>query len=193
MKDIKQKIRKVLFLYKEIDKKVDMFTRKSKLKCLSGCGKCCESPNVEATVLEMIPLALDLWEKDQAEEWWEKTKKIDGKGPCVFCRPDPLIPGKGRCGVYPFRPMLCRFYAFSARKEKDNRLSLYGCPLIRDAQPEEFKNAQKGINAGMKVPCMSDYTIQVSAMDPQLGKEQLPINKAAQLAIEKVGMWRKYA
>jgi len=190
--DIRQKIHKVLLLYKQLDNGLQKFARHSRMSCLPGCGKCCENPDVEASVLEMLPLALDLWQKNTAQQWWDRIENAQGKEQCVFYEPHSSGAGKGRCGIYPFRPLICRLYGYSAKRGRDNRLALFSCLLIREDQPTQFQQAQKKINAGLKVPCISDATMKASALDPELGTKQYPINKAVQLAIEKVGLWQSF-
>jgi len=45
------------------------FQKSSGLKCLEGCGRCCANPDIEASVLEMIPLALKIHDDGKTQEW----------------------------------------------------------------------------------------------------------------------------
>ncbi|MFN6972602.1 MAG: YkgJ family cysteine cluster protein, partial [Rheinheimera sp.] len=38
------------------------------LFCRSGCGECCQHPGIEATVLEMLPLAFRLIAEQRADQ-----------------------------------------------------------------------------------------------------------------------------
>jgi uncharacterized protein len=185
------KVRSLLHLYEKLNNDISRFQRSSGLHCQAGCGKCCNNPKVETTVLEMIPLAVELWREGQGEHWLNESAKVEFKGPCVFYKADPLVEGNGRCSVYHLRPLICRLFGFSAITDKNNQKKLLTCPIIK-SQCADLETLEKKINEDMFVPKTTDYTMQVMHMDPQLGQKQLPINEALKLALEKVGLSLKY-
>lgn len=171
------------------EKKVHAFQKKSGLSCAEGCGHCCLSADVETTVIEMYPIAEHLLQASRAEEYFDKAKQKDFKGPCVFYRPDPLVPDKGRCSIYPFRPTICRLYGFSALLDKRGAKQLYTCPVIKLKDAAKVKETQKRINMGLLIPVMKEISAQVYQVDPHKGDKYHPINKALKLAIEAVGLF----
>src|SRR3989338_188376 len=110
----RRKIFFLLRLYSKLDKDIEQFSFTVGLKCASGCGRCCKNPHVETTVLELQPVAIELFRKNEADQWVNKAVEAAGQGRCVFYKPDPLIPSNGRCSVYPLRPLVCRLFGFSA-------------------------------------------------------------------------------
>ena len=111
-------------LYRKLDQDISRFRKKTGLRCEQGCGRCCEYPQVETTVFELIPLAINLWQHNQALAILEKAKKAQYQGQCIFYQADPLIKGKGRCSIYSWRPLGCRLFGFSARSDKNKKLEL---------------------------------------------------------------------
>ncbi|MCB1171222.1 MAG: YkgJ family cysteine cluster protein, partial [Leptospiraceae bacterium] len=113
-------VRQVLEVYSRIDESIETFCRTESFRCPPGCGKCCENPGVEATVLEILPLAWFFYESDQAEHIYDQIQHQDQNHHthCVHYLPDPFIEGNGRCQVYENRPFLCRMFGFSTRYDK---------------------------------------------------------------------------
>ena len=60
-------VSQVMDLYTQIDKAVAEFQLKCGLRCPSGCGACCPTANVETTILEMMPLALEILRRGEAD------------------------------------------------------------------------------------------------------------------------------
>lgn len=180
-------VRKIEGLFALADRQAGQFRTKSALRCIEGCGRCCENPRIETTVTELLPLALELWRTKTADHWLAQAASSNDAGRCVFFQPDPVGTGKGRCGVYPFRPLVCRLYGFSANADKFNRLRLITCSIIKAAQPKEMAQAQKLINQGTRVPKMTDFAMRVSQLDPIWGGRRIPINEAVRSAVECIG------
>ena len=175
-------------LLKDTSRQTGVFAKATGLHCKTGCGKCCENPEVETTVTEAMPLAAHLWEKGRAEEILEIIEARSAKGVCVFYRPDPLVPGNGRCAVYEQRPGICRLFGFSAKKDKHGRPVLVTCTVIKEKFPNDYHRACDHIAKGQPVPILSDHTIRVFSLDPSAGMQLLPINAAVRMALERVGI-----
>ena len=110
--------------------------------------------------------------KDQAKDALELLEDADHKQ-CVFYKPDPLIEGKGHCGIYAYRPLICRLYGFSANRDKKQSPIFVGCPMIREAFPKEYGAAENLSDQKSEVvPVMSDYGAQIAAVDPELAKNR---------------------
>jgi Fe-S-cluster containining protein len=181
-------VKKVKALFERIDRDVESFQKKTGLGCQSGCGRCCHSPKVETTVLEMYPLVEQLIESGQMEQWYDRAKTVSFTGPCVFYKPDPLDPDKGRCTVYAFRPAICRLFGFSARKNKRDQHELITCSVIKGKEGRRINDIQDRINRGLKVPVMQDYSARVYQLHPVLGCRQMTINLAFRKAAEGMGL-----
>lgn len=179
-------------IFKHADREAILFSKRADLHCLPGCGRCCENPRVETTVLEFMPLADELWKKGEALQWLDKIDQLQSSGICVFYKPDPLGAGRGRCGVYQLRPNICRLYGFSAGKDKRGVKRLITCEPIKTAQPRQVIQAKQRIQEGMPVPTMQHFAMKVFQLHPFWGREQLPINQAIKIALEKAGLKRSF-
>ncbi|MBS3906954.1 MAG: hypothetical protein KGZ49_07945 [Syntrophaceae bacterium] len=57
----------VLELYSEMDRQTAEFRNATGLRCLPSCGQCCESAPPEATVIELLPAAEELFSRGEAQ------------------------------------------------------------------------------------------------------------------------------
>ena len=175
-------------LFADIDRQTEKFAAKTGLKCANGCGACCTSPEIETTVAEVLPLAAHLWSIGQAESILEIIRSNPSDNICVFYKPGPAIPGQGQCGIYAYRPGLCRLFGFAARKDKHGQPTLVTCKVIKDSQPQACKCAQEELQKEiLQAPLLTTHAFGVSNIDPVHGVKLLPINQAISLGLEKVG------
>jgi Fe-S-cluster containining protein len=181
-------IKKVLVVFRAVDRAVKTFQQKTPLSCESGCGRCCLSPRVETTVLEMYPLADFLLKTGEAEKWYTVAQDKLFQGPCIFYSPDALQPGKGRCQVYPFRPAICRLYGFSAFIDKYGAKRLATCVVIKNNMGRVMADIQKRIAQGLKIPVMKDFSARFVQLHPMLGGQYRPINAAFKEAVERLAV-----
>ena len=185
----KRSVFSLLRLYGRLDRDIERFKKSTGIKCAAGCGRCCENPEVETTVLECLPIAVELWRQNQAEDWLKKAEARQLSGPCVFYQPHPHMPGHGRCSVYPWRPLICRLFGFSANTDKNNQTTFVTCATIKKLYADQYIETQTRIGKGLSIPAMFSYSLEVMNINPELGKKQLPINEAIKIAIEKVGLF----
>ena len=106
-------------LFEELNGEIAWFRLEVGLKCPGACGYCCENSVVETTELEMLPMALELVRRGEAEKFYEAGEKMDFDGRCVLYEPDLDRPGNGRCGRYNLRPLICRLFGFSGNPDKN--------------------------------------------------------------------------
>jgi Fe-S-cluster containining protein len=176
-------------IYRRLDRKLTAFRRRSGLACLPGCGECCRSTEVEATVLELLPLALDLCRRGKAEETLDRLR--DGGEPerCLLFSELPLGRFGGHCTAYSRRPLLCRLFGFSTVENREDRPELVACRLVRASDPARTGNAAAAAAQGrMAAPLMRDFSLAVYRLDPVLGSGALPINAALHQALERVAL-----
>lgn len=189
MKTLTQKVNEVNKVYRRLDKEIDTFQKNSGLSCLNGCGECCKKPDIEATPIEFLPLALQYYDEGIAEKMYEELQdRTDSL--CHIFRPYVTNFG-GMCSRYPNRGLICRLFGYSARKNKEGKPELVTCKLIKAGQSEAFEKAVEDLKSGLKVPVMSDYYTRMTSIDTSLA-EFYPINKAAQKAIEVVLHYYSY-
>jgi Fe-S-cluster containining protein len=178
----------VLELYSEMDRQTAEFRNATGLRCLPSCGQCCESAPPEATVIELLPAAEELFSRGEAQQWLERIASVRETERCVFFQPDPLIPGNGHCQLYVFRPSVCRLFAFAAMKNKNGKPELLTCRRQKEQIPLPVKGAQEAISGGMAVPSFDYFFLKMVALEPSLGRQRVPINRALHLALEKYGL-----
>jgi len=174
----------------ELDDEIKKFQSWSSLKCTFGCGRCCFKPEIEATPLEFLPLALYIFREGKAEAWFDK---FDNQPDEKICRLlDPRQLGAGLCTEYEYRGLICRSFGFSARVNKYNRKELLTCNVIKIELVENFKSALEQINQDKEVPIASDFYSKLHYIDPVLANQFMPINKAIQRALEMTWEYFRY-
>ncbi len=176
----------VTTLFAEIDRQTQAFQQVTGLHCPSGCGQCCENPQVEVTVLDCVPLAIALFQQGEGEIWLARLTEPE-RDYCLFYQPDPRQAGNGRCSVYAWRPLLCRTFGFATVRNKQGAPELAACVVHKATQPETVKRCQTAIADGLAAPNFADLAMQLAAIDPAIGSQRWPINQAMKLALERVG------
>ncbi|MEZ4524912.1 MAG: YkgJ family cysteine cluster protein [Desulfobacterales bacterium] len=178
--------------YREIHRQTTVFKLATGIRCLGGCGSCCENPKVEATVPEMYPVAVKIFREKKEEELMAaiQTKTLLGDKTCVFYVPDPKIPGNGRCAQYSCRALVCRLFGFAARRNKFGNKEFSPCRKIRERFPDLVENAQKAAAGGLEIPVYQDSFFRVASLFPDRGTRIMPINEAILQALEII-WWRK--
>jgi Fe-S-cluster containining protein len=178
--DIARQVETVFF---GLDQQIAAFQAATSLHCRWGCGKCCFKADLEATVLEFLPFALYLHGNDQAWTWLEKIRN-EGSGLCPIL--NPTQPGAGLCSQYQHRGLICRLFGYSARLNKYREKELVTCTVIKTEQAEAFQRAEDQIEKELPIPVMSDFYLQLHAIEPNLAREFLPIRQAIAAALEIV-------
>ena len=178
--------------YGELDDEIATFQAATGLHCPPGCGQCCQHPEVEATPLEMLPLALELSRQGEAMAWHARLTAIAGLSPCVLYQPDQHIPGNGRCQMYEWRPTVCRLFGFAAVKDKFGQSHLAVCARHKQSCPEAVAHATAAIAQQVPIPHFADWQMAIAQIDPAWGYERLPINDALKVAIERVSLGLAY-
>jgi len=65
---IESKVRLVENLFDKLENEITNFQSATSLQCISGCGKCCTTPDIDASPLEFLPWAFHLFLNHKAEE-----------------------------------------------------------------------------------------------------------------------------
>lgn len=186
--DLTNLTHQVMGILQQIDRETTSFQTVTGLQCPTGCGRCCQNPEVETTPLEMLPVVMELFRQQEVEQWFSQALAKQEQGVCVFYKPDPLIDGNGYCQVYAWRPSLCRLFGFAAIANKQGQPELAACKRHKEVTPQVVSQAQKAIATGVSVPIFSNFTEQLANLDPHQGRSQMPINRALKVAIEWVGL-----
>ncbi len=187
---VERRVQLVEQLFYHLEQEGKQFQKESGLACVSGCGKCCSYPDIEASPLEFLPWAFHLFLNGEAEEMLEQLNN-NNSSTCFIYKPLSLL-GKGRCSDYKYRGLICRLFGYGANTDKYGKLRLATCSIIKEGQPENYKTTQEAIEKGLYVPVFTDYYMQLNQIDFRLGNVMLPINKALAMALEEVLQYYAY-
>jgi uncharacterized protein len=179
----------VLAAYRQMEAETVALGAETGLHCPPGCGRCCDNPNIEATPLEMLPMALALIRQGEVDYWLDQA---DSHNNCVFYQPDPAAPGNGRCLKYEWRPSLCRLFGYAAVQDKGGDPVLAACSWHEAIMPERLERVRAAIASGLPIPKFSDWQARIASLDPHWGYQHLPINQALRVALERVGLALAY-
>lgn len=183
--------RRVNAVYRLLDQETAAFKAASGIKCLKPCGQCCFDSTVEASELEMLPLAFDLVRLGKADEWYERAEEAGFAGICVFYNTEDA---SGQCRLYPFRPLVCRLFGFAGNRDKHGRPRLVTCRLIKKEDPQGAELVlDKVANGAIGIPMMSDWMMRVASVDPEMARTSFPVNRAFGKAVERVVLNRKFS
>ncbi|HQQ97520.1 MAG TPA: YkgJ family cysteine cluster protein [Cyclobacteriaceae bacterium] len=186
---LEEKVKAVEGVFRGLDEAIFALQRGTSLHCKFGCGKCCLKPDIEASVLEFLPFAFHLYHTGKADDWYEMCKSSDSSI-CLIL--NPTLPGSGHCSEYPYRGLICRLFGYSARTNKYGVKELVTCQIIKTEQTVAYQKAELEIEKGGAVPVMSDYYMQLHAIDPDLSREFYPINQSIRRALECVLQYYAY-
>jgi len=181
-------ISELIDLYREMDEMIEAFIDDTGIVCPPSCGTCCTVPagNLEASVFEVMPLALDLWDRGRAEAVLDMLGGIADDRCCIFYHPEIPEGEQGHCSIYKFRPLVCRLFGYWSRFDKYGRIQNCICPKI-------ILPGDGGAARGEKpLPVMSEFAIRAASLNPVYGAARIPLNRALIEALSFVGMKRSY-
>lgn len=130
----------------------------------------------------------DKSDRGEAEVWIKRTREEHEINSCLFYQPDPLIPDNGRCQVYAMRPTVCRLFGWSTATNKSGQPELITCTRHKAMMPEVVASVAVAIANGLEAPNMAELSQQIANIDPELGRQRMPINQALRVALFRVGL-----
>lgn len=175
--------REVSGLFEQIDQDTNALREATGLGCPTGCGACCENPDIDTTVLELLPAAFELARRGQAEAMLERIEVQEGSGRCAFFQTHGE--GKGRCTLYSHRAGVCRLFGFASVHTRRGR-ELAVCRIHRAQSPEASARAEAAVLAGARAGDFHGAGSQVAGLDPALGTRPMPFNAALREALSRV-------
>ena len=169
-------------VYEEMSSTFSAYQSGTGLHCLSGCGRCCMNPEIEASVLEMILFALKVYDLGELDEW---LSKLESPRPYCILYAEGETPGKGSCSSYQERPSVCRMFGVAGTFNKHREITHSICKYIKEAYPE-------GATPTHETPLIPVWAAKLAALDPELVTKKLPINQAIKKALEKIALYAQY-
>ncbi|MBU1621237.1 MAG: YkgJ family cysteine cluster protein [Gammaproteobacteria bacterium] len=174
----------LMILNDEIAKTYSGYQNDRKLFCRTGCGECCLHPGIEASVLEMLPLALHLHEQGTAESTLAAIQQYEQES-CFFYQPSSADRKSGHCSIYAYRPAVCRMFGAAGYRGRQGEVLLSICKVIRADEPAAVVAAELSLTIEVP-PMMMNHKAQIAQLDYELSKQNMPIKDAAAAALEKV-------
>ncbi|MDP5458949.1 YkgJ family cysteine cluster protein [Alishewanella sp. SMS8] len=185
MQRLRELSRRVEAVYGEMADTFSSYQQDSGLSCRSSCGECCTQPTIEATVLEMLPLALHLFDQGKAEQTLTQLEELPEVTGCFFYQRLSFDGKQGQCTVYQQRPSICRVFGTAGYRDKMGKTSLSVCKTIKSDKAEKYQQHLIMLTEHPP-PMMMSAKEQVNELDYELGNKHYPINQAMFLALEKV-------
>src|SRR5690606_8732442 len=112
---------------------------------------------------------------------------------CHIYRPLNLVDtSMGSCSNYKYRGLICRLFGYAATRDKYGQQRLVTCKIIKENQAKTYQDTLEAISQGLYAPMFTDYYMQLSQIDFNMGNTIVPVNKAMKLAIEEVLQYYSY-
>lgn len=190
---IEHRVKLVENLFNKLDLEISEFQNKSQLHCLTGCGNCCTYPTIEASPLEFLPWAFYLFLNGKAEDTLKTLNSKEKQSICRIYSPLNLVDNTmGSCSNYKYRGLICRLFGYAATNDKYGKQRFVTCKIIKENQPNLYQDNIEAISNGLYIPLFTDYYMQLSQIDFNMGNVITSVNKALKLAIEEVLQYYAY-
>ncbi|PSL02899.1 YkgJ family cysteine cluster protein [Cecembia rubra] len=191
--NLQEKSQEVRRVFEELDTEIKAFLEASRLTCIPGCGFCCSNPKVNASILEFLPLAFDLYDKGKAEKALEILESQDEQSLCILYKSISMDNTMGFCSDYVNRGLICRLFSSSYRKNKEGRKEIITCKKLKEGKKSEFEAATRLVNDNLPIPSSTGVYGELYNIDFQLTSQQFPINQAIKKAVDLVLTYKFYS
>jgi Fe-S-cluster containining protein len=185
------RVARVVAEFQAVDLAVDAFVAVAQLACPPGCGACCNWPEIEATTVELLPMAEALAAEGRAFEVLAALDDALAPSRCVMYRPDLVDPAHGRCSAYAVRPLICRLFGYGTRRTRTGRMELLACRVMRASDPARMQCVESDGAALALAPVMADHAQALGVEGASDVAHLRPINVALRDALERVVLARR--
>lgn len=179
--------REIMREFNLISEEFSSFQSHVKLGCIEGCGKCCFKPDIYCSPVELLPLALELLERGEAQKMYDHCLGKEEET-CVFLNIQNPQTFKAQCTMYVNRPLVCRTFGVSARHGKNGRVDISVCKPLQEEKTREYQElVSKNFTIDeLPIPFIDICKSRLSTLDPLFSDEEMPINQALKVILEKV-------
>lgn len=194
LKHFEELAQSILREFSTISQTFSEFQKDHKLDCVSGCGKCCFKSDVYCSPIELLPLAMELLRRGDAQEVYDRCDTVSA-GRCFFLVVDNAEKYLGKCSEYLHRPLVCRAFGVSARHSKNNQVDFSVCQVIKEQRSVEFQEMLSKVqNKELeKLPFIDYGKNQLATLDPRFLEREYPLNESLKMILEKVLLVAQYA
>lgn len=192
LQNYKELIESIQNEYDALSQHYSSFQNNQKLQCLNGCGRCCFKPEIYVSPIEMLPLAMEILERGDGEKIYEKC--LENKDlKCIFLNVEDEKTYKASCSEYYHRPLICRTFGVSGRHNKYNQIEYSVCKLIKEEKHEAYANLLKNMSIDLEsVPFIDMAKTHIAPLDPRFLEEEVQINEAMRIMLEKLLFLKNY-
>ena len=181
-----------------VEARAGAFAARSGVACRSGCGECCRNPDIECTVLELLPAAFALVDEGRGSELQTLLSESPPQDGCLFlARTGQASDGRqlGRCTRYALRPSVCMLFGASVRVDGHGRRQAVTCRIMKDDDPVRVAAVDSFVQDSPldEIPLTSEASLALVGLNPSLGTQRLPIREALRMALEKVLLSTSYS
>ena len=192
MQRLRELSRRVEAVYGEIADTYARYQQQRGLACPTGCGNCCQYPSIDATVLDMLPLALHLFDQGKAESTLAQLEAGPVSTGCPMYQRLSFDGSQGQCSVYAHRPTLCRVFGVAGYRDKHGQASLSACKTLKQQHPAAYQHTLIAMESDPP-PMLAIAKQQVDQLDYDFSRDNLPISQALQKALLKVLFQASYS
>lgn len=188
MQTLRAIAQQVELVYRDMSATFNAYQQRRELHCRADCGRCCRKPDVYVSVLEMLPLALYLYDTGQAEAVLQQAADYQGEF-CFFYAARDATGENGQCRIYDYRGGICRMFGAVGIPDKYGKLTLSTCQPIREDHADAYNASIIAITreiAADPPPLIKHWKNHVTNIDYGLGQEDLPLTEAVREALMKV-------
>ncbi len=183
-----QTVRQIEKVYQRMERELSRFGQTTRVGCPSGCITCCLKPDLEASVLEFLPLAWHLVTTGQHDGVIARIEEYPKV--CASLNTLRTVTEQPGCRFYAHRGAICRLFGSAAlRNLKTRRNTLYSCKIQKELYADRWEEMVAQINSLKGVPLVTDYYMELQTIDPQLANDYNPINISIRKAINKVELY----
>lgn len=175
----------IMEAFANISSEYSSFQNKNSLSCAAGCGKCCFKSDIYCAPIELLPLALDLIDRGEAESVLEKCIKHEADH-CMFMNISDLKAGKGQCTEYTFRPLVCRTFGVAGKHDKDGKVSFSVCTTLKETNAKNYTELLNKKNDNSDIPFIDKAKNKLTCLDPRFLEKEFPINQALAMLLDKL-------
>ena len=184
-------------VYQSLSQEFSAYQSSQSLNCVEKCGACCNNPDIEVSPLEMLPLALHLFDTGRAEHEFDE---LDNYG--FACKQYQRLSLTVKKAIAEFTNTDLAFAVFGAAgyKTKSGEATLSVCKPIKQAVPEKYAAALIAIQpawgqsnnsdpmsiSNSKPPMIAEGRQKLAQLDYELGDKLIPINDALRYILEKI-------
>lgn len=188
------KVRQVQKVFEQLEAETDFVRKCTGISCLPGCGQCCTKPAIEASVLEFLPFAFELFLNRQSTSFRERLEQSEDDICLLFSGLSTISNVNyttGHCSQYALRGLICRLFGYATSRDKFGQRRFSTCKPIKEKFPGQVENLEQFLPLE-KIPGYTNYYQQLIRIDFRLGQEFNNINTSILRAIQEVEHYYQY-